>query len=303
MATSKTTPRLLTVLAASSLASCQPSPHTGPAEDSYSSEQGWYPAGPYGEALQAGDLEVFAKLGDIVIPQNREAMTQEQADRLADALRNPDSAEDLKFILRTRSATADECEFPSVFSSSEDALELMRSQAGMQLLADVCDTIHRSRAEPHASGPYSQLLSEGNLTVKLTLGQRTVDMANLTSDDNGFLQEALKSPEKYTTITVVVGAGDGSIPDCLTSAILDGSRENLSFVLEEAQKLDRMALQCDMELYRQLESQQQAPDEQRPESPPIDPNRIASLNPYPDRKVNVKFHFGPLAEHSLGKNA
>lgn len=298
MATSKTTQRLLGVLAASSLASCQPSPHAGPTENNSASEQGWMPKGPYGEALRAGDLEVFAQLGDIVIPQNREAMTQEQANRLADALRNPHSAEDLKFILRSRSATSAECEFPSPLSSSEAALALMDSQAGMQLLADVCDTIHRSRAAPRAIGPYSQLLSEGNLTVKLTLGQRTVDMANLTADDVTFLKGTLESPEKYKTIPAVIGARDGSVPDCKTSAQLDGSKENLRVVLAEALKLDRMALQCDMQLQEQL-----APENQAPESPPIDPNRIASLNPYPDRKVDVRIHFGPLAQHSLGKNA
>lgn len=298
MTTSKVQNLLLSVLAAPALAACQPSPHTGPAEDSYSSEQGWFPKGPYGEALQAGDLEVFAKLGDIVIPQNREAMTQEQANRLADALRNPDSADDLKFILRNRSGTADECEFPSLLSSSEDALELMRSQAGMQLLADVCDTIHQSRASPVASGPYSLALTEGALTVKLTFGERTVDMANLTADDVTFLSETLESPEKYTRIPVVIGVRDGSVPDCKTSAQLDGSKENLLVVLAEASKLDRMALQCDMELQEQL-----APENQAPESPPIDPNRIASLNPYPDRKVNAKIHFGPLTESSRGKNA
>lgn len=147
-------------------------------------------------------------------------------------------------------------------------------------------------------GPYTQALADGQLTVKLTFGERTIDMADPSAEDVEFIADALESPEQYRTIPVVVASKDGTLHECATTANPNGDVEKLRAAIVESMNLERMAVECDV-VYA-IETMPEQPESERQ---PIDPNTIVALNPYPNRTVSAQIHFGPVADTSRGRNA
>lgn len=148
-------------------------------------------------------------------------------------------------------------------------------------------------------GPYTQALADGQLTVKLTFGERTIDMTNPSDEDSLFLADALKSPEQYNAIPVEIGSRDGTLHACTTTANTNGDLEILrTVIIESIINQERMAAECDV-----IYAIKTAPERAEPAPPPVDPNKIAALNPYPNRTVSAQIHFGPLAQSARVKNA